>query len=249
MNLVEHIHIISAGESIHKTFPTAINEFKMDKVIIIVENEIFTNPNIGRNPLITTSINEVKTIADMLNKSFEIKYIPSISLENIRNAVLDIFNEHPKSNFYFNITGGTKILSNGLFMMSIWIGGVTYYVDESGSLQILTIPKIKIENIEKNPNFITLLETLSIYENKGILQKILFDKMKKEYKPIKEVNKISKRDLSRGTLSKWIQDLTSWGLITTEYVENSKKEKMIKLTDDGLFTLKFVKASNKRNAE
>jgi hypothetical protein len=71
--------------------------------------------------------------------------------------------------------------------------------------------------------------------------------MKDNYKPLKEENNKLKRTLSRGTLSKWIYDLISCGLVSEEYVENNKKEKKIKITDDGIFTLKFITAANKRN--
>jgi hypothetical protein len=244
MDDTKHIHIISAGESIHKTFPKAVNEFKVDRAIVIVEEGVFKNPNIERNSLIINSIDEVNKISKILNKSFEIKYIPSISLENIRDAVLDIFNKHTNSNFYFNITSGTKILSNGLFMMSMWIEGTTYYINEDSSLQILTIPKMKVKNIEKNINYITILDLLSKSENNEILQKRLFLKIRDEYKPVKQINQKTKRNLSRGTLSKWLFDMVSWGLITVDYFEDNKKEKVIKITHDGIFALKFINATN-----
>lgn len=243
----QHVHIISAGESIHKTFPKAINEFKMNKAIIIAEESVFSEGAGGHSPLIFQSINQVKEIANKLEKSVEIKRIPEISLNNIRNAVLEIFNDQPKAIFYFNITGGTKVLSNGLFMMSIWIDGITYHVGESGQLQILTIPKIHVDSITKNINYISILEIITNSKDKEILQKKLYFTMKENYKPLREENKKLKRTLSRGTLSKWIYDLISWGLVSEEYVENSKKEKKIKITDDGIFTLKYIKAADKRN--
>jgi hypothetical protein len=243
----QHVHIISAGESIHKTFPKAIHEFKMNKAIIIVEDNVFYDGAGGHSTLIIQSIDEVKKTADKLEIAFEIKRIPDISLKNIRNAVLEIFNDQTNAIFYFNITGGTKVLSNGLFMMSIWIEGTTYHVGESGQLQILTIPKIHTENITKNSNYIFILEILTNSKDKEILLKNLYSTMKDAYKPLREENKKLKRTLSRGTLSKWIYDLISWGLVSEEYVENSRKEKKIKITDDGIFTLKYIKAANKRN--
>lgn len=246
MEEIQHVHIISAGESIHKTFPKAINEFKMNRAIIIVEDGVFSDGAGEHSSLIIQSIEKVKEIADKLEKSLEIKRIPDISLKNVRNAVLEIFNDQPNATFYFNITGGTKVLSNGLFMMSIWIDGTTYHVGESGQLQILTIPKIHIDSITKNVNYITILEILTNSKDKEILQKNLYFTMKDSYKPLREDDKKLKRTLSKGTLSKWICDLNSWGLVSQEYIENSKKEKKIKITDDGIFTFKYINAANKR---
>lgn len=71
--------------------------------------------------------------------------------------------------------------------------------------------------------------------------------MKEEYKPIRENNRKMKRNLSRGTLSKWINDLYKWGLLCTNYAKDNKKEKVINITNDGLFALNFIKASNNQN--
>jgi hypothetical protein len=242
----DHIHIISSGETIHETFPISINELKMDRAIILVEDDVFRDSDNKHHPLIRESITIVEELAGILKKSFEIKRIPGISLENIRNAVLDIFNQYPDAVYYFNITGGTKVLSNGLFMMSIWLEGSAYHVGEDGKFQILAVPKIHVEDLKKNENYISILEILVRSEKNKKPLKELFTEMEKEYKPLREGDRKAKRNLSRGTLSKWIHDLISWGLVTEEFKKDNKKEKNIKITDDGIFTLKFIRVARKR---
>ncbi len=243
----EHIHIISSGETIHETFPISINELKMDRAIILVEDDVFRDSDNKHHPLIRESITKVEELAGILKKSFEIKRIPGISLENIRNAVLDIFNQYPDAVYYFNITGGTKVLSNGLFMMSIWLEGTAYHVGEGGKFQILAVPKIHVEDIKKNENYISILEILADSKENIMPQKKLFIEMEHKYKPIREIHRKLKKSLSRGTLSKWIQDLILWGIVEEDYIKNNKKEKLLKITEDGIFTLKFINAARKRN--
>lgn len=240
----EHIHLISSGETIHETFPKSIKELKMDRAIILVEEDVFGNSGNIHHPLIRESINQVEKLAKMLNITYDIKLIPSISLENIRNAVLDVFNQYPNAVYYFNITGGTKVLSNGLFMMSIWLDGTAYHVGEDGKFQILAVPKIHVEDIKKNENYISILEILEKSREHEMPQKELFNNMKNEYKPLRKPNAKTKRNLSRGTLSKWIQDLISWDLVNQEYFKDNK-EKRVRITGDGIFTLKFIKAAER----
>lgn len=243
----EHIHIISSGETIHETFPISINELKMDRAIILVEDDVFRDSDNIHHPLIRESITKVEEFAAILKKSFEIKRIPGISLENIRNAVLDVFNQYPDAVYYFNITGGTKVLSNGLFMMSIWLEGTAYHVGEDGKFQILAVPKIHVDDIQKNENYISILEILASSKKYEMLLKELFIAMEKEYMPLREGDRKAKRNLSRGTLSKWIHDLILWGIVTEDFKKDNKKEKKIKITEDGVFTLKFIKAARKRD--
>lgn len=242
----EHIHIISSGETIHETFPISIRKLQMDRAIVLVEADVFENSDNKHHPLIRESISQVEKDAKRLKIFFEIKCIQSISLENIRNAVLDIFNNHPDAVYYFNITGGTKVLSNGLFLMSIWLEGIAYHVGEGGKFQILAVPKIHVEDIRKNENYISMMEILVNSKKHEMPLKELFIEMEKDYKPLRKEDQKAKRNLSRGTLSKWIQDLISWGLVTEEFKKNNKKEKNIKITEDGIFTLKFIRAARKR---
>lgn len=241
----EHIHLISSGETIHETFPKSIKELKMDRAIIIVEQGVFGNSDNKHHPRIRESISQVEKLAQMLNIPIERKIIQNISLDSIRNAVLDVFSQYPSAVYYFNITGGTKVLSNGLFMMSIWLDGTAYHVGEDGKFQILAVPKIHVEDIKKNENYISILEILEKSREHEMSHKDLFNNMKNVYKPLRGINNIAKRNLSRGTLSKWIQDLISWGLVSQEFFKD-KKEKKVKITDDGIFTFKFIKSASRR---
>jgi hypothetical protein len=69
-----HVHIIASGENNHNTVPHAINEYKMDKAIIIVEKGVYDYPDANKhNRPIIESIKKVEDMVKITNKKFEIK--------------------------------------------------------------------------------------------------------------------------------------------------------------------------------
>jgi hypothetical protein len=246
MDSNSHVHIIASGENNHNTIPLAINEFKMDKAVVVVEKKVFDEPEANKhNPAIIQSIKKVEEMVNSTNKKFELKFVDVISLNTVRDAVLEIVNENRGATFYFNVSGGTKVLSNGLFMMAIWLDGIAYHVGEDKLLQRLIIPRVHSDEIRKNENYISILEILAKSRSMEKLRKDLYPEMKSHYVPIRDVGKITKRQLAQGTLTKWTIDLENWGLIQIGNPEGNRKDKLYKLTDDGLFTLKFIQATSR----
>lgn len=247
---VKHVHIVASGENNDKTMPEAIDKFQMDRAIIIMEKGVREHPDSNSHyPKILASIEKVEKMMKPLGKKLDIKEIDDISLGSVRDAVLEILDEYSGATFYFNVSGGTKVLSNGLFMMAIWIDGIIYHVGADNKLQRLIIPRVHSEEIRKNENYLTILDILSKSVKREKLRKDIFPELKEKYKPIRVVGKKNKRDLAQGTLTKWTIDLENWGLIKIENPEGNRKDKIYRLTDDGLFTLKYIKAVSKKKPE
>lgn len=266
MNNVEHIHILSSGEHINDTFKASYGKFDLTKVRIIVESGIYGKQDTPRNKGINNAIEDIKQICSIMNKDCDVKFIDKKSINDIRDAVLEIVNENPVgSQYYFNITGGTKVLSNGLFLMAIWLNGTIYHVGEDGVFQKLIVPKMQAEHVHKNPNYVTILDILYDYKTRfrklqnekmnkvdkfgkdgKILQKELYIKIKPKYIRIRVQDKKNKRSLQYGTLSKWLQDLKEWDLIKIDNPEDNRKSKNVEITEDGIFTLKFIQAMDKK---
>lgn len=244
---MEDIHILGVGEHVHEGLPKILDEFKSSKLILIVEDNIYSTPGPPKKSQIMQAMEKVREIAEILNKDFEVKRIKTISLDNVRDAIFEIFKDHPNARFYFNITHGTKVLSNGLFLMSIWLQGTAYYVDQSEGVQTLSIPRMHVADLINNPNYVALLEILNSEEGNVIPYKDAFNKLASRYTPMRGNGIKTKRSLQKGTFSKWIKDLNSSGLIKVSYINGSIKEKEILLTDDGAFSLKFVKVVTKYN--
>jgi hypothetical protein len=173
---------------------------------------------------------------------YEIKVISHISLETIRDSVLEILEKHPDAKYYFNISGGTKVLSIGLFVMSLWLEGTAYHIDSSNHFQKLTVPKMHVKDISQNPNYVNILEILKKSPGNKLSRIQLFTTLKDKYQPVRELKGKDERKLTGGVLTKLISNLIKWGLVEEGYKEGSKKEKEYMITEDGLFALKFMKS-------
>lgn len=239
MSVENHIHIIASGENIHNTVPYAINEFKMSKAVVVVEKSLFQMPDYKRNPKIIESIHKVEDMAKMTKKAFEVKHMDGINLNSIRDTVMEIVEENGSdSTYYFNVSGGTKVLSNGLFMMALWLDGIVYHVGEDQVLQKLIIPRLHVEDVKKNPNYMSILKNIESSKGHMKMRKHLYNELKTSYTQIRDNHGRARRGLSPGTLSKWTADLVKMGLIREKPTDN-RKEKLYEITDDGIFTLKF----------
>lgn len=245
MASTEKIHIMSAGAHVHETFPIAVNTISpADEVYIIVEKwvkEDSDDPKEQKERVdIRNSIAQLETIANpFLKKEVQIRPIPDNTLDKIRDEVFNIYEKNPKAQYYFNVSGGPKALSIGLFMMSLWIEGVPYHIDRKGIARTIAIPKVHIEDFQSNPNRVKILKILDEKERKELSRKELFIKLSKEYTAVRDRERVD-RTLKDGVFNSLTSDLLKWGLITEDHTESSKKEKKYLLTPDGEFTLKFV---------
>ena len=243
----KRIHIMSAGQSVHKTFPTASKTISYaTKLYVVVEQDVYEDSSDDetksrRQPIIQ-SIEELKRIADpFVEEGVEVVTIPDNTLDDIRDAVFSIYLKDRKAKYYLNISGGGKGLSIGLFMMAVWIEAVPYHIDRDGNARIISIPKFHVGNFRKNSNRLTILEILNDKSEKTLSRKELKADLDKKYVPIKTSSGKAKKSLSYGGFNSLIQDLLEWGLIEQRPHKGSKKEVEYCITPDGQFTLQFIK--------
>ncbi len=246
----EIIHLMSAGASIHKTFPVAVNEIcSATKVYVIVEEKVFEDTTDEKTQKmrddIRHSIEELRKIAaPYVKNGVHEKIIKKDTLEDVRIAVLEIYSEDPDAQYFFNVSGGTKTLSIGLFMMALWIEAVPYHIDQESRAKKLSVPKIHLSGLAENPNRVLILEKLKKQKSSSLSRQKLFEELSAEYVPIREKNK-EKRKLKWGTFNSLVQNLLDWGFISEDYVKGRKKEKEYFITPDGEFSLNFINIKRK----
>ncbi|MDP3444375.1 MAG: hypothetical protein Q8T08_16075 [Ignavibacteria bacterium] len=252
----DHIHIISAGESIHKTYPVSIKSLKdIRRTYVIVEKNVYKilpgddeKKKLAKKGIVA-AIKEVEKISQTLSIEYDLVNLDELTIETVRDAVMDIYDEHPNSTFSFNISGGTKILSIGLFIMSIWLEGESYHTPGGEQIQKLSIPKMHVKDISANTNYVEILSILNNAGADGISRQTLFQKLEKVYKPVRDMGeKTTKRKLEGGTLTKLTESLLEWRLIHGQYKSGSKKEKLFTITPDGILALRFVKIKEKKES-
>lgn len=261
MEQPEHIHFLIAGEHIHETYPLVIKGKEITRTFVIVEKnigKISPKPDIDQAELtkkIHTAIQKVRTKSDEMDIICETLQTEYVSLESIRDAVLEVFFKFPEARYSFNITGGTKLHSIGLFVMSLWLAGEVYYTPTKSDIFRLAIPKMKVKELSVNPNYIEILKVLSpparINEKgspRAVTRKDLFNEMKMRYKPVRDIgDKKTKRELGSGTLTKLLANMLEWDLVVEEFRPGNKKEKNYTITQDGEFALKFFLTQQKKS--
>lgn len=252
----EKIHIMSAGANVHNTFPIAIyNISPASEVYVIAEKRIYEDSDDPKTQdsreAIRRSIGKLKELASPIaKKGVHEKIIEADTLDHIKDAVFEIYRNNPDAQYYFNVSGGTKALSIGLFMMAIWFEATPYHIDMEGTANEISIPKMHIEDLQSNPNWVTILRILDEQKPsddeklKKLLRKKLFEKLSKEYIPVRGKERAD-RDLKDGVFNSLTRTLLKWKLIDERHIKGSKKEKEYILTSDGEFTLKFVSLKGK----
>jgi DNA-binding MarR family transcriptional regulator len=73
-------------------------------------------------------------------------------------------------------------------------------------------------------------------------EKDLFDSMQRQYVPQRRRNGSKQLNFSRPTLTGWLKMLRKWGLIEQREGDDLRERKII-LTDEGIFTARFLMAS------
>jgi hypothetical protein len=246
---------MSAGESIHKTLPTAIRNLKnITRIYVIVEDGIYKITEDDSEFLMETknkiqdAIKRVEEISAILKIPYNRLKIDEISLESVRDEIIRLYYEFPDAEFSLNITGGTTKFSIALFSVAIWINASVCITPNEEDIEFISIPKMHVKDLSKNVNYITILKLLKSRKN-GIsrteMLRILNGSDNFRYVPLRNAEGDSKkRKLSRSGLLNLLGPLKEWELIKEEYKPNSKKELIHYITEDGLFALKFLDYKN-----
>ncbi len=238
---------MSAGESLCPTFIQALKAYGMDSVVVISGRL----GNAKAHLSIQQSIDQVRVTARSIDLEFEHMEVEDESLENIRDSVVEVLLKHGDADFKFNVTGGKKTLSLGLFMMSIWLQGTSYYVkkEEEGGIVELSVPQLHRVDIERNPNLLLVLDLLASAKtvgsdtNGGMPRKELYQELSRiGFLPVKMRNGKERRKPSNPMLSKWLPALETRGLVEVRTPSANKKERLVRITPDGIFTLRFANA-------
>lgn len=245
----KRVHIMSAGESLYPTFIQALKRYGMDSIIVI-------SGRLGSakaHSAIRESIEQVMATAQSIDLEFRHIEVEDESLESIRDSMVEVLTEHGDADFKFNVTGGKKTLSLGLFMMSIWLQGTSYYVRKeeggSGGIVELSVPRIHRADMERNPNLLLVLDLLDRARSGnsdpegGIPRKILYEELSRNgFRPVRLNNGKERRKPSNPMLSKWLDSLEGRGLVEVRTSPTNRRERIVRITMDGIFTLRFAKA-------
>ena len=217
----EHIHIITAGESIYPVYAATIRDNPdITHTFVFADTGLYTNSTHdgetirAQKDAARDAVNQVKTLATSLKIPASLIYVTPPADTSARDAILKIKKEHPDARFSFNLSAGSKDMCLALFVLSLWVEGDASYTfgerKKEASNAKLAVPKIPAESVAANPNYIKILETLANTPGKQepasrVLPRFyLFNQLAGAYVPIRKKgvkiteNKTGKTDLYTG---------------------------------------------------
>lgn len=247
MDPQEHIHIISAGESIHKTYPAVLKDLRtVTHTFIFAEKEVYINSSRDDTKkrmwkcAIRDAIDTVNSISLSRNISCALVCIDAATFDAIRDPVLSIFSDHPDARYSFDISAGAKRLSLGLFSMSLWVGGDTYYAFGDSPVRRVPVPTLPIRNLPANPHYLVILTILFRSQETGkktrtlVPQETLYNETKTWQIPARDNGEDTDRDeLTPAEFSWLLSELVAWNLIGEDTDPANDQEKMYSITPDG----------------
>ncbi len=244
INEKKQIHIFSPGKNIGETYKVAVKQYSISSIIVFTNKENNTDKN-NRNERIDEINNALKNLQDRANEiGIDFQKV-AVSEDNINDVMENVFklrDEFPQAQFYFNLTGGGKVLALNLFTSAIWVGGLPYYVDKNDRIIEFSIPRISPAELQKNRNLLKILEIVNDSRERSekyVKFTEVYDKLAVYYRSHNNIDNDGRYKLPRGTFSKWVRKLIDDGLLYEEYIKDNHKSKCLNITKDGEFALIF----------
>ena len=167
----EHVHIISAGENIHKAYTAAIRDLgDISHTFVFADTEIYTNSarDDEKTQALKTAMRDavtgVKSISASLKIPCPLIYVTPPAFAFACDALHKIRVEHPDAKYSFDLSAGSKDLSMALFLISFWLEGDAYYAfgdrKGEGTPLKLAVPKVPARDVWANQNYMKILSVL-----------------------------------------------------------------------------------------
>ena len=233
----ERIHVFSSGKSMVETFKSAVNKYSIDRIVVFDE----ISDDIKGRKEIAVAIDELRRLSSEIGIYFGTVSIQESNMDDVRDNVIKLTKNY-KCKLFFNLTGGRKILALYLFTMALWVNGDPYYVDRSGKVIELSIPRVHAGELDNNQNLVKILSIVNREQEKygkPVRNSDVFRIAAAEYRPSKRLKEGGNSRLQMGTFSKWVRLLIERNLLNEQFVENNHKSKMLTITQDGIFAVKF----------
>jgi hypothetical protein len=247
MDPQEHILIISAVDRIHKTGPAVLTDLRtVTHTFIFAEKEVYTNS--ARDDMqkrtwkcgIRTAIDEVHAYCLRRNIACALVCIDATAFDAIRDPVLGIFSDHMDARYSFDISAGSKRLSLGLFSMSLWMEGDSYYAFGNSPARRVPVPSLPSGNLPASPHVLVILTILFRGQETRkdahalVPEETLFNKTNAWQFPVRNhVEGPAGQELSRAEFSRLVSTLVGWNLIRKEPDSGSEREKLYSITPEG----------------
>jgi hypothetical protein len=260
-----HVHIISAGGSIHTTFPAILRVLPgITRVYVVADSEqasISQNPQVEKERAAVRKATEsVKEIAASLAIPYSRELVFPPVLSSARTVLTKIRHENRKARITVDLSCGPRDLCMALFALAPWIGGGVWSSFGGKIPQQVPVPDRDVQAMLTNVNYQTILAVL--LRNRPIStipadvpyvpRQYLYTQVWPYYvrqrarKPAEGAPAVHYKrgrkpanDLSQATFSWFLKMLTSAGLAEDVPDRQSGRETAYRITANGEMAFRF----------
>ena len=160
-----HVHIISAGVSIHTLYPAIFRMLPtISRTYVLADSDDYalsSNPEIEKQRLaVRHAVDAVKEISASLSIPFSRELVFAPVYLSVRTVLTKIHRENPGSRFTFDLSGGSKALCMALFAFAPWLGGEVYASFDEKAARRVPLPDNAVSTLLSNPNYQIILAIL-----------------------------------------------------------------------------------------
>lgn len=273
MDSREHVHVISAGDIIHLSYPAIFRMLPgISHTYVLAADEVYT---ISPDPVaekgrvaVRGSVDGVKEICHSLGIVFERSIVFPPVYPSVRTILTGIHRKHPGARYTFDLSGGEKDLCMALFTVAPWVGAEIYSAFDGKVPQRVPVPDASVTGIMANSNYTTILSVLIRRRrlagpgNEGLLipRSYLFQQVWPLYlrsrsrrvvpaqagAPVVRYKRGHKpaNNLSQATFSSFMVNLRKAGFVEEGQNEKNLKEKAYRITELGETAFRFFADSS-----
>ncbi len=272
----EHIHIITAGTDVFPAYVRALRDYDdITGTIVVADPEYYTINHRDEKSVqaarerTRNAVAKVRAHAAALKIPVSFAFVNPPVMENARDALFRILEEHPAATLTFDLSGGPKDLCMAFFSLSLWIGAKTRYsLPGHGGREEQAefgVPGITVANIAANKNYLRILESLARRPERamedpvtGLSRSYLYNQVAAMYVP-KRTRGVKTRagnpgtagspgrvtivqhELSQGTFSNILRTMAAGGLIEEcPGPDADRKRSLYRITDAGSLALRLA---------
>ena len=161
----DHVHIISAGVSIHTAYPAMFRTLPtITRTYVLADSDDYAlspDPEIEKQRLaVRHAADAVKEISASLSIPFSRELIFAPTYPAVRTVLTKIHRENPGARFTFDLSGGSKPLCLALFAFAPWLGGEVYASFDEKTARRVPLPDNAVSTLLSNPNYQIILAIL-----------------------------------------------------------------------------------------
>ena len=212
---------------------------------------------------IREAVSAVKEISASLSIPFSRELVFPPVYPSVRDTLMKIHRTCPGARFTFDISGGSKPLSNALFAISSWLDGEVYSAFDQKTPRCIPLPVRSVRTLLTNPNYQTILAILirtgkndvGAISPEWVSRQYIFKQLWSFYIPSR--TKKAKPDdppmqpvkfkrghkpvaeLTHGTFSDFMRALVDAGLVVEEVSSDKSREKIFMITERGEIAFRF----------